>query len=56
MIFSLLYMPCVASLAVIKRETNSWKWMFFSMGLGVVLAYVFAFAVYHLALLAGLGA
>lgn len=56
MVFSLLYMPCVASLAVIKRETNSWKWMFFSMGLGVCLAYVFAFAVYHLALLAGLGA
>lgn len=56
MVFSLLYMPCVATLAVIKRETNSWKWMGFSMGLGLVLAYVFAFAVYHIALLAGLGA
>lgn len=56
MVFCLLYMPCVASLAVIKRETNSWKWMFFSAGLGVVLAYVFAFVVYQLALMAGLGA
>ena len=56
MVFTLLYMPCVATLAVIKRETNSWKWMGFSAGLGLVLAYVFAFATYHLALLAGLGA
>ena len=56
MVFTLLYMPCVATLAVIKRETNSWKCMGFSAGLGLVLAYVFAFATYHLALLAGLGA
>ena len=49
-------MPCVAALAVIKRETNSWKWMGFSAGLGLTLAYVFSFVVYHLALLAGLGA
>ncbi len=56
MVFCLLYMPCVAALAVIKRETNSWKWMGFSAGLGLTLAYVFSFVVYHLALLAGLGA
>ncbi|MGE1063257.1 ferrous iron transport protein B [Megasphaera paucivorans] len=56
MVFSLLYMPCLATLAVMKRETNSWKWPAMSAGLGVILAWVFAFAVYHLALLAGLGA
>lgn len=56
MVFSLLYMPCIAALAVIKRETNSWKWMGFSAGLGLALAYGLSFITYHLALLAGLGA
>ena len=56
MVFSLLYMPCLATLAVMKRETNSWKWPAMSAGLGIILAWVFAFAVYHIALLAGLGA
>lgn len=56
MVFCLLYMPCVAALAVIKRETNSWKWMGFSAGLGLVLAYVFALVTYNISLLAGLGA
>ncbi|EHM41410.1 hypothetical protein HMPREF0080_00939, partial [Anaeroglobus geminatus F0357] len=40
----------------IKRETNSWKWMGFSAGLGLVLAYVFALVTYNISLLAGLGA
>ncbi|MDD2472641.1 MAG: ferrous iron transport protein B, partial [Methanoculleus sp.] len=26
MVFVLLYMPCVAALGVIKKETGSWKW------------------------------
>lgn len=56
MVFGLLYMPCIAALAVIKRETNSWKWMGFSAGLGLALAYGLSFITYHLALLAGLGA
>lgn len=56
MVFGLLYMPCIAALAVIKRETNSWKWMGFSAGLGLALSYGLSFITYHLALLAGLGA
>ncbi len=30
MIMSLLYIPCIASIGVIYRETNSWKWTAFS--------------------------
>ncbi len=30
MVFALLYTPCVATIGVIKKETNSWKWTFFS--------------------------
>ena len=29
MLFILIYPPCIAALAVIKRETGSWKWMLF---------------------------
>lgn len=56
MVFTLLYMPCVAAMAVIKRETNSWKMLFLLNGMCVVLAYVLAFVTYHGALLLGLGA
>lgn len=31
MVFVLLYTPCVAAIAVVKRETNSWKWTAFSV-------------------------
>jgi ferrous iron transport protein B len=55
MVFCLLYMPCLATLAVMKRETNSWKWPTLAAGYGVALAWIMAFAVYHIALVAGLG-
>lgn len=56
MVFVLLYMPCVAAMAVIKRETGSWKMLLASDAMCLVLSYVLAFATYHLALMAGLGA
>ena len=31
MVFVLLYLPCLATTAAIKRETGSYKWMFFSV-------------------------
>ncbi|WP_379132762.1 ferrous iron transport protein B [Paenibacillus sp. sgz500958] len=39
MAFILLYVPCLATVGVIKKETASWKWTFFSMGYSLVLAY-----------------
>ena len=51
MVFVLLYVPCLATVAVIKRESNSWKWAGFSMAYSVVLAWVMAFITYRIALL-----
>lgn len=49
MVFVLLYMPCVAALGVIKKETGSWKWAGFSVAYGLAVAWVLAFVVGHLA-------
>ncbi len=37
---------CLSTLAVTKRETNSWRWTFFMAGYLFALAYVFAGATY----------
>lgn len=41
MIFCLLYVPCAATLATIKKETNSWKWF----GLAIVFQLAVAWIV-----------
>ncbi len=46
---------CLATLAVIRRETGSAKWMWVSVGYMFTLAWVSCFIVYHLALALGLG-
>jgi ferrous iron transport protein B len=53
MLFCLLSAPCLATIAVTKRETNSWSWAL-GMLLGMTaVAWVFTFVVYQLGL--GLG-
>ena len=47
MAFVLIYVPCLATVAVIRRETNSWKWTFFSIGYSTALAWVVAFLIYQ---------
>ena len=44
MIFTLIYTPCLATVAAIKRET-SWKWAGISIGYSLALAWVMAFLV-----------
>ncbi len=48
MLFCLLSIPCFATLAVIKREMNSWKAMFAEMFSLLFLAYAATFIVYQL--------
>jgi ferrous iron transport protein B len=55
MVFTLLYMPCIATTAAIKQETGSWKWTFFSLAYGTGLAYVAALLIYQGGRLLGLG-
>jgi ferrous iron transport protein B len=47
MVFFALCSQCGATLAVIKRETNSWRWPLFSFSYMTALAYVMALLVYQ---------
>lgn len=49
MVFFALCAQCAATLAVIRRETNSWRWPVFVFSYMTVLAYVGAFATYRIA-------
>ena len=51
MIFCLLYIPCAATLAVIRRESGSTKWMLFSAFFQLAVAWVITFAVYQIGML-----
>ncbi len=53
MIFTLVYSPCLAALAVLRRETNSWKWTAFSFTYSTVLAWVIAFGIYQVGTMLG---
>ena len=56
MAFVLIYVPCLATVAVISRETNSWKWAAFSIAYSLTLAWVVSFLIYQGGRLLGLGA
>ncbi len=51
MVFCLLYIPCAATLATIRKESNSWKWMFFTAAFQLAVAWIVTFAVYRIGLL-----
>ena len=55
MVFSLLYIPCFATLATIKNETNSIKWPVIISLISLTTAYIVAFLIYNLGVLAGFG-
>jgi ferrous iron transport protein B len=46
---------CLSTLAVVKRETNSWRYPLLMLAYLFALAYLAAFLTYRLALAAGLG-
>lgn len=48
LIFYVFAMQCMATLAVVKRETKSWKWPMLQLGYMGVLAYVGAFITYQI--------
>jgi ferrous iron transport protein B len=47
MVFVLLYLPCLATTAAIRRETGSYKWMFFSIAYSTSIAWIMALVVYQ---------
>jgi ferrous iron transport protein B len=48
LVFYAWCLQCVATLAVIRRETNSWRWPVFAWSYMTVLGYLGAFAVYQI--------
>ena len=55
MLFCLLYVPCIATVATIKRETNSLKYTWLSIGLHIATAWLVSTLFYQVAsLIAGI--
>jgi ferrous iron transport protein B len=55
MVFYVFALQCVSTVAVVRRETNSWKWPLFQWFYMGVLAWGFAFVTYHVGHLLGWG-
>ncbi|MDD5659313.1 MAG: ferrous iron transport protein B [Actinomycetota bacterium] len=49
MIMTLIYIPCIAVIGAIKRETNSWGWTLFAVGYSLVLGWVVSVLFYQIA-------
>jgi hypothetical protein len=47
MLFVMIYAPCFATVATIRKETNSWKWASFSTAYSTIAAMVLAIIVYQ---------
>jgi ferrous iron transport protein B len=55
LVFYVLAMQCVATMAVVRRETESWKWPLFQWAYMAVLAWVGATLVFQIGRALGLG-
>jgi len=47
MIFFLLACQCMSTVAIVRRETNSWRWPLFMIGYMMILAYVASFVTFQ---------
>lgn len=47
MLFVLIYFPCIATVAAIKNESDSWKWAAFTICYTTLLAWIVAFLVHQ---------
>ena len=54
LIVTMLFIPCMATVAVIKQETNSWRWTLVNIGLLLAISVGAGAGVYHLATALGL--
>jgi ferrous iron transporter FeoB len=51
LVVTMLFIPCLATVAIIKQETNSFRWTAFSVLMFLVLSTSMGMIVYHIALL-----
>ncbi len=47
MVYYVLAMQCMSTVAVVRRETNGWKWPLFQLAYMTGLAWIVTFLVYH---------
>jgi ferrous iron transport protein B len=55
MVFFVLACQCMSTVAVVRRETNSWRWPLFMVAYMLVIAYAASFVTYQGGRLLGLG-
>ncbi len=48
LLFILIYMPCVAVVATVKKESGNWKWALFLISYTTALAWMLSFSVYQI--------
>jgi ferrous iron transport protein B len=53
LVVQMLFVPCVATVATVRQETNSWKWTLFNLVLLLALSFGAAIVVYQVATLLG---
>lgn len=54
LIVTMLFIPCMATVAVIRQETNSWRWTLLNVGVLLVVSVAAGVGAYHLARALGL--
>jgi ferrous iron transport protein B len=47
MVFYVFALQCVSTVAIVRRETNTWKWPLFQWAYMGILAWVMAFITYR---------
>ncbi len=55
MLFSLISAPCLATIAITRKESRSWGWALFQLGGLTLLAYTITALVYQIGTLLGIG-
>ncbi|MBN2601624.1 MAG: ferrous iron transporter B, partial [Candidatus Marinimicrobia bacterium] len=53
MVFIMIYIPCIATLATVKKELGSWKWPLFQAGYTLLVAFIMAVGIYQIGSLLG---
>jgi ferrous iron transport protein B len=54
LVVTMLFIPCMATVAVIRQETNSWGWTLLNIALLLAISIAAGAGVYHLAVAVGL--
>ncbi|MDY6877609.1 MAG: ferrous iron transport protein B [Chloroflexota bacterium] len=54
LVVQMLFIPCVATVAVVRQETGSWRWTLFNVGFLLLVSWAAGIGVFWLARLVGL--